>query len=422
MQVKTEEIFINEQIKNKYGNSPYRIPLRNREGVIVEFSLVDKKQFERVNKYKWHLVKVGYAQSSNVEKNTHWKMHHFLFRKPRKGYVIDHINEDKLDNRLCNLREATHSENNQNMSKWKKNATSTYKGVCYNGKRKEYVAQCNGLRLYHGDNEEEAATIYDIYTFQQYGRNANNNKMISYEDAMDHHYDFQKEKVERGLPQNISFSKYNGRKCFRVKKNFANKCHTYFFCTLEEAIKKLEHLNFFSKLSSIIEEKIHCLKPIERNRDGVAVIIAYAGEEILVSDEDWHMLMKYKWYIGESISSKYPLNNYNKRMHVVLIANDDQDKVIHHKNSNTLDNRRENLAIVSRSVNAHQRKKRKNASSKYFGVCFQKNMNKWTAEVRKERQRYRLGFFSSEHDAARAYNEKVKELFAEFANLNVIEE
>lgn len=181
-------------------------------------------------------------------------------------------------------------------------------------------------------------------------------------------------------------------------------------------------VNFLGKLSSIIEEKIHCIKPIERNKDGIAVLIAYGGEEILVSDEDWHMLSKYKWYIGGGISSMYPLNNYNKRMHVVLITNDDPDKVIHHKNSNTLDNRRENLAIVSRSVNAHQRKKRKNASSKYFGVCFQKNMNKWKAEVRKERNFYMLGLFSSEHDAARAYNEKAKELFGEFANLNVIEE
>lgn len=415
------EQFINEQIKKKYENSPYRIPLRNREGVIVEFALVDEKDFERVNAHKWHLMTVGYAKCSNIEKK-HMTMHHFIFKKPGNKRVIDHINEDKLDNRLSNLREISRAVNNQNISKKKQDATSVYKGVSIKTGIKKYVAQCAGQLLYYGDNETEAAISYDIYTFQQYGRDANNNRLISYEDAMKNENNIQNIVTERTLPKNITFTNYDGRDRFCVRKYIGNKRHTYTYNTLEEAIQKLEHLNFLIKLSSIIEEKAYRLKPIQRNKDGIAVITAYGGEEILVSDEDWHILNRYKWYIGVSTSSKYPKNNHNKRMHVLLIHNNDPEKVIHHKNSNTLDNRRENLVIASRSENMHQTRKRKNSASRFFGVYFHNQANKWAVRIQKNGQRYNLGLFASEIDAAKAYNTKAKELFGPFANLNVIDD
>lgn len=57
------EQYLDDTIKNKYQNSPYRIPLRNRAGIIIEFSLVEKDDFDRVNAHKWHLSG-GYANST----------------------------------------------------------------------------------------------------------------------------------------------------------------------------------------------------------------------------------------------------------------------------------------------------------------------------------------------------------------------
>lgn len=61
---------------------------------------------------------------------TNFWLHHFIRGHTNFGkYVVDHINNDKSDNRFCNLRTATYAENGRNAAK--KNGTSLYKGVHY---------------------------------------------------------------------------------------------------------------------------------------------------------------------------------------------------------------------------------------------------------------------------------------------------
>lgn len=86
---------------------------------------------------------------------------------------IDHVDNDKLNNRIGNLREATHSENMHNQGVRKTN-TSGYKGVSWDSGRKTYrarirlggkmiylgrfssaeaahAAYCEAAKKYHGD-------------------------------------------------------------------------------------------------------------------------------------------------------------------------------------------------------------------------------------------------------------------------------
>jgi hypothetical protein len=78
---------------------------------------------------------------------------------PRKK-VIDHINRNTYDNRSCNLRWATLSENCANCKKSKKN-TSGVKGVSWDKSRNKYITtiQCNGIKTHIGyfETVEEAA-------------------------------------------------------------------------------------------------------------------------------------------------------------------------------------------------------------------------------------------------------------------------
>ena len=82
-----------------------------------------------------------------------------------KGYLpktIDHINGDKLDNRIENLRAATVGQNQHNR-KTNANNTSGYKGVSWNKGCNKWLSQIKleGKRIHLGyfDNLEEAAEV-----------------------------------------------------------------------------------------------------------------------------------------------------------------------------------------------------------------------------------------------------------------------
>lgn len=68
--------------------------------------------------YCWHICKNGYIAASTNESQIY--LHAFLMNHYGNGKgqdSVDHINQDKLDNRMCNLRIATQSEQNQNTGK-----------------------------------------------------------------------------------------------------------------------------------------------------------------------------------------------------------------------------------------------------------------------------------------------------------------
>ena len=77
---------------------------------------------------------------------------------------IDHINGDRSDNRFCNLREATQSQNNQNRIKAQKNNTTGYLGVTFHKATNKYLAKiriggkCEHLGIF--TTPEEASKAY----------------------------------------------------------------------------------------------------------------------------------------------------------------------------------------------------------------------------------------------------------------------
>lgn len=98
--------------------------------------------------------------------------------------------------------------------------------------------------------------------------------------------------------------------------------------------------------------------------------------------------------------------------------------VVDHKNGNSLDNRKENLRICNLSENNCNRRKHKNATSKYKGVSFHKDntgYKLWRAAIGKTingKEIKREKHFLTEIEAAKQYNEWALELHGEFAVLN----
>lgn len=102
-------------------------------------------------------------------------------------------------------------------------------------------------------------------------------------------------------------------------------------------------------------------------------------------------------------------------MHRFVIGARKGDKV-DHVNGNGLDNRRFNLRLASHANNLANMAIRPRGSSKYKGVYFDTASKKWAAQINQTR----IGRYTNEIDAAKAYNAVATLLFGEFARLNEI--
>lgn len=105
------------------------------------------------------------------------------------------------------------------------------------------------------------------------------------------------------------------------------------------------------------------------------------------------------------------------------MLNPEKGQIIDHINNNKLDNRLTNLRISSHVLNAHNRSKKKNTTSKYIGVSSYKSKDpnkKYRANITKNHINYNLGYFPNEIDAAKEYDKKAIELYGSYAQLNNI--
>lgn len=97
---------------------------------------------------------------------------------------------------------------------------------------------------------------------------------------------------------------------------------------------------------------------------------------------------------------------------------------IDHANRVSLDNRKRNLRLATKSQNQQNRAASSNNTySKYKGISYDKNAKqsqKWCAEIQANRVRYKKRFHT-EAEAALWYNAAAKYLHGEFAVLNDVE-
>jgi hypothetical protein len=82
--------------------------------------------------------------------------------------------------------------------------------------------------------------------------------------------------------------------------------------------------------------------------------------------------------------------------------------VVDHINNNPLDNRLENLQIVTQRNNLS--KDKKNKSSKHTGVSWHKRDCIWTSSICINNKLIHLGNYKSEYEAHLAYQNKLKEI------------
>lgn len=93
---------------------------------------------------------------------------------------------------------------------------------------------------------------------------------------------------------------------------------------------------------------------------------------------------------------------------------------IDHKDRNALNDKIDNLRAATKAQNNRNKSSAKNSTSKYLGVYKRNDNGKWRSEIRINKKRISIGTFTSEIDAAKAYNNLAIIHYGEFANLNII--
>lgn len=93
-----------------------------------------------------------------------WK----IYTGDEPGLILDHINGDRTDNRIANLREATFEQNVGNRFP-NADSTSRYRGVAWCKRDKRWIAYCASRVIGRFQNETEAAAAYNTAAIAHYG-------------------------------------------------------------------------------------------------------------------------------------------------------------------------------------------------------------------------------------------------------------
>lgn len=150
-----------------------------------KFALVDDKDFEWLNSWKWntteHYRNIWYVirkiKTGDGRKTVY--MHRQILGA-KDSFFVDHISGDGLNNQRNNLRLCTPSQNVANQFIIR--GSSKYKGVCWIKRDKRWQAQIcvnyKKIALGHHKIEANAARAYDKAALKYFGEFAKTNKMM----------------------------------------------------------------------------------------------------------------------------------------------------------------------------------------------------------------------------------------------------
>lgn len=158
------------------------------------------------------------------------------------------------------------------------------------------------------------------------------------------------------------------------------------------------------------------LIPIRSRDDSV---VAWAK----VDDEDYEDLAQFRWTLhnwGYAKRSYYQDGQGFTEMMARRIMQAKPGESVDHENRDKLDNRRENLRSATGSEQQWNQGKRMpgKTTSRFKGVSWSRQAKGWRAFIRVHYKGIYLGKYSSEVEAALAYDEAAGRLHGEFAVLN----
>jgi hypothetical protein len=152
----------------------------------------------------------------------------------------------------------------------------------------------------------------------------------------------------------------------------------------------------------------------------MAIIELSQGMVAVIDDSDLDMLSACNWYADKHHNTHYARSSggdlaSGSYMHRVIMGILDPQITVDHKDRDGLNNRRDNLRILTQSQNVANGR-HKPRSSPYQGVI--QRGSKWYAYARHNYIQYHLGAHSTAEQAARAYDDFQRKVNPISARLN----
>lgn len=355
-----------------------RIQLSGNKGKIT-YALINDQDFEKVKGYRWWNAR-GYARSEvriGEKKICIW-MHRLIANTP-DGMVCDHRNNITLDNRRSNLRNTTQDRNLQGQ-KPQSPKTSRYKGVFWDKRSHRWVARVISRNKSHHlglfDSEIAAAAAYNAKAIELFGDHARPNDLTG------------------------------------------------------EIDRKLAIIRQFTEGDRLLPKPLRLPSDTLPHLRPKVMRIAISGTKgkgkfALVDTEDYEYLSQFTWNLstqGYAIlanatrsirTGKAP----GRMMHQCVLPAP-AGHMVDHLNQNKLDNRKSNLRLATHQDNMRNTKAKANKATKSVFKGVFKQGNGWQASISVDYKQIYLGFFGTQREAAKAYNDAAQKYHGEFAHLN----
>lgn len=155
-------------------------------------------------------------------------------------------------------------------------------------------------------------------------------------------------------------------------------------------------------------------------------LILPKGKFALIDDEDFDYLNQFKWVTRTVYNNlkviRFEINSEKNALKMVFLHREimkvfDSKIQIVHLNGDYLDNQKKNLRILTRTESA-QFKKKLLRKKIFEGVYYLHSYNKYLASIKKDNIEYRLGYYKTEIEAAKAYDKGALLLFGRDAHTN----
>lgn len=160
------------------------------------------------------------------------------------------------------------------------------------------------------------------------------------------------------------------------------------------------------------------LNEIFEYEDYAEVVLYKQNKEyvrVLIDVEDIEKVKDLKWHLD---SRNYAKNGKLKTLMHRIIMSAKKGEYVDHINHNTLDNRKNNLRIVTNQQNGMNRSLGLDNTSGCTGVSFNKNNSKWIVQIGVNRRLVYLGHYDTLNEAINVRKQAEVKYFGDYRKVD----